>query len=309
MIYAPLILLAVVICLALIPRFVESQRVKTSVAERQGAAGQFAQLSQGITHYAWHGPARGKVIVAVHGLTTPQVVWESMLPGLVAMGYRVLTYDLYGRGLSDAPSGPQDAHFFVRQLNDLLEHEGVSEEITYLGYSMGGAIVAEAASGTPHQAAQVLLVAPSGFKTIESAFSRFCRRVPLIGDWVHSVFAPLRMRASVEKNPSSEHVAYVEREQVSQLHKQGYLRAVLSSRRGLLDQSTEVAHRFLADQGIPVAAVWAGQDSVIPVVALADLAVWNRDALQDVIDDADHRMPYTHGPEVTARLRALIKEA
>lgn len=41
------------------------------------------------------------------------------------MGYRILTYDLYGRGYSDRPSGKQNREFFLQQLDDLLAYEAV----------------------------------------------------------------------------------------------------------------------------------------------------------------------------------------
>jgi pimeloyl-ACP methyl ester carboxylesterase len=71
----------------------------------------------------------------------------------VAKGHRVLTYDLYGRGYSDRPGGEQDARFFIRQLEDLLEHQGVTQPVTLLGYSMGGAIGAAFAAKHPRPAA------------------------------------------------------------------------------------------------------------------------------------------------------------
>ena len=37
------------------------------VPDRATAPGQFARLSQGVTHYQWGGPVRGPVVVAIHG--------------------------------------------------------------------------------------------------------------------------------------------------------------------------------------------------------------------------------------------------
>jgi len=91
-----------------------------------------------VTHYRWHGPIDGPVIVAVHGLTTPATVWNGMIPFLTAQGYRVLSYDLYGRGFSDAPSGAQNIAFFTRQLGELLADQEITDAVTLMGYSMGG---------------------------------------------------------------------------------------------------------------------------------------------------------------------------
>lgn len=307
MIWSPIIFILCVAVLAAIPRMIESRRQKIDAASREGATGDFARFSQGITHYEWHGGARGKVIVAVHGLTTPKAVWDSTIPGLVAMGYRVLSYDLYGRGLSDAPGGLQDRHFFLRQLNDLLQHVGAKDEITLLGYSMGGAIVTAFAEEQPHRVAQVLLVAPSGIVTRESRFSAFCRKTPLIGDWVHALIAPGRMRKDGVAAVPSEHAKRIQIEQLEQLSQQGYLDAILASRRGLLAEDMTGAHKRLGQLGIPVAAVWGDRDTVIPITALGELASLNHEARQDVVKGADHRLPFTHGDAVTASIRDLLK--
>ncbi|EEB85586.1 alpha/beta fold hydrolase [Roseobacter sp. GAI101] len=78
---------------------------------RGSAPGQFAELSRGVTHYEWVGPARGPVAVCVHGLTTPSFVWRSITKGLVLMGFRTLIYDLYGRAIRIGQADRRTAPF------------------------------------------------------------------------------------------------------------------------------------------------------------------------------------------------------
>ena len=118
-------------------------------AARAAAPGRIARLSQGATHYTWTGPENGPVAVCVHGLTTPLQAWDGIAARLAEAGYRVLAYDLYGRGYSDRPGGTQDSAFFLRQLDDLLADQGIAGDITLLGYSMGGAIAAGLPRGIP----------------------------------------------------------------------------------------------------------------------------------------------------------------
>jgi pimeloyl-ACP methyl ester carboxylesterase len=40
-------------------------------------------------------------VVLVHGATVPMFTWDSIVPGLVAAGYRTVRYDMWGRGHSD----------------------------------------------------------------------------------------------------------------------------------------------------------------------------------------------------------------
>ena len=111
-------------------------------AARREAPGEFVTLSRGVTHYQWHGHVDGPVIVMVHGLSSASWVFSGLFHGLSLMGFRILTYDLYGRGYSDRPPGEQDKDFFVGQLEELLTALGIPEdkEICLFGYSMGGAI-------------------------------------------------------------------------------------------------------------------------------------------------------------------------
>jgi len=106
-----LILLGVV---AITPFVIERRKPDMDDSIRDLAPNEFAKLSDGHTHYQWHGDPDGPVLVCVHGLTTPSFVWEALLPGLTEAGYRVLTYDLYGRGMSDRPKGAQTRSFFMR---------------------------------------------------------------------------------------------------------------------------------------------------------------------------------------------------
>ena len=97
------LIVAVLAALAAVP-FV--QELRRRPPEAAHAPGRFAELSRGRTHYQWLGGARGPVAVCVHGLTTPSQVWSDYARELSDLGYRVLVYDLYGRGFpTRCPAG------------------------------------------------------------------------------------------------------------------------------------------------------------------------------------------------------------
>jgi pimeloyl-ACP methyl ester carboxylesterase len=298
---------AVGVVLVASPFRAERRRPPIGEAERQGAPGAFIKLSQGVTHYRWVGSSRGPIAVVVHGISTPMISMQAVADGLGRLGYRVLMYDLYGRGLSDAPSGKQDRAFFVRQLADLCAHQRVTEEITIAGFSMGGGIATAFAAEYPHSVKQIILIAGSGIATNESRFSRFCRRVPWLGDWVHAAFAHNRMLKAIPARGETREIELVHRAQRKELKRQGYLPAQLSSRRGMLSEYQEHDHRKLRRQGILVAAIWGGKDPVIPLRAVGLLGLWNRDARQEVVADADHALPYTHPEKLVEALRTTLR--
>jgi pimeloyl-ACP methyl ester carboxylesterase len=299
--------IAFLLLVAFAPALLERMRPAIGPRQRDGADGGFAELSQGITHFRWVGPVRGPIAVLVHGLASPLIAMEGLSEGLGKMGYRVLTYDLYGRGLSDAPPGRQNRAFFVEQLTELLEHQGISEEITFIGYSMGGQIATAYAAENPHRISRVILFASGGVVMKESDFSRFCRRVPVIGDWWHGMFVRRRILSAIPFDSPSPYVKRVLVAQRAELSRRGFLPAILSSRRGILGDVMEADHRKLGREDVPLVAIWAENDQVIPISALGVLAQWNRAARQEVVEGADHALPYTHSEELLAALRKAMR--
>lgn len=296
------------LALAIWPFYKERRKPDISVENRFHATGDFAHLSQGITYYRWVGPARGPFAVVVHGLNAPSDGMQAVAEGLGELGYRVLIYDLYGRGLSDAPKGVQDRAFFLRQLTDLCEVHNLREELTVVGYSMGGSIATAFAIANPFIIKRVILLASAGVCTKESWFAWFCRRVPFLGDWLHLMFGAARMARYIPEDAPTKDMARIRRAQRKQLDRRGFLPALLASRRGILNEVHEKEHRQLGRKGIPVIAIWAQDDSVIPLRAIGLMAEWNRKARQEMVEGADHDLPYTHGKELTEALRDTLRD-
>ena len=88
---------------------------------RKQADGSFIALTDGVTHYELGGPKNGQPVVLVHGFSTPYFIFDTTFEFLVNSGFRVLRYDLIGRGYSDRPHVDYNIHLFVRQLKDLLD--------------------------------------------------------------------------------------------------------------------------------------------------------------------------------------------
>lgn len=290
------VLLFVVLAVLIAPFVMEGLRREPDEA---AAPGSFVDLPSGRTHYQWLGPVRGPVVVCIHGLTTPSPIWDDIAEGLGETAYRVLVYDLYGRGFSAAVPGRQDAAFFVRQLEELLAHEGVSEDVTLLGYSMGGAIAAAFAAARPEFVRRVILMAPAGIEeaVIEPASAWFVK--PWFGGWFYRVVAPFMARSE------GGVIGEVQRRE---FERRGFFPSVLSSRRGILAGRMEEAHRKIAREDIPVMAIWGEEDNVIPLRGVGTLAEWNRAARQEVVPGAGHSLPVSHGFDVVALLREMLRD-
>ncbi|WP_264211567.1 alpha/beta fold hydrolase [Leisingera thetidis] len=289
----------VLLVLIVIPFLRERLRKPMNAQERQAAPGAFAALSGGLTHYRWTGPLRGPVAVCVHGLTTPSFVWDGVAQGLAAMGYRVLSYDLYGRGFSDRPGGPQDRGFFVAQLEELLEDQQVGNDFTLIGYSMGGAIATAYAAAHPGRLRELILLAPAGFGSSSGRLTRVIRQVPLLGDWLMQALYPaLHIRGTERERPLPSSVPGIVDLQQRELSYRGFIPAVLASLRGILAEDFTTDHRRLHAESVPVMAIWGQQDAVIPPTSPGRLAEHARSIRQEEIPGAGHGLPYTHTDEV-----------
>lgn len=299
-------LFLIVIVLVAVPFGLEAMR---KAPDRAEAPGQFVQLSQGITHYRWIGPVRGPVIVAIHGVSTPSPIWTAIAEGLGQIGYRVLIYDLYGRGYSDAPPGPQNRQFFMRQLGDLLASQGLEDDLTLIGFSMGGSIATSYAASYPERMKRLILIAPAGIELEVDGFTRFCTRTPILGDWLWRAVAGWRMAREIDKTSGTPtEVPDLSAVQRAQLRRTGYLPAVLASRRGILSETLETEHRKLGHDDVPTVSLWGDRDPVIPMRALGTLTQWNRLVRQEVVAGADHWLPATHATQAVGILRDILRE-
>src|SRR6201996_2418121 len=95
--------------------------------------------------YEW-GPEDGRKILFIHGISTPCIAFASMAKLLVERGCRVMLFDLFGRGYTDAPDPRvyrQDIQLWTSQIllvlsSSKLAWMGSGERFSIVGYSMGG---------------------------------------------------------------------------------------------------------------------------------------------------------------------------
>jgi len=304
-----IVALILVLLILALPLIVEVSRKPMNDRARANAPGDFATLPQGVTHYQWIGPIRGPVAVCVHGLTTPSFVWLGLAQGLAKMGFRVLIYDLFGRGFSDRIAGLQDKAFFLRQLDDLLEDQGVDGDITLLGYSMGGAIATSFAAAHPDKIRHLVLLAPAGMGLGSNRMIRFITRTKGIGDWLMlALFARQHRKGTEAERDLPTSVENIVDLQQNELRYRGFIPAVLSSMRGILSRPQKDEHNTVHQAGIPLLAIWGRKDNIIPLSAMGTLTQWSRHARQDTIDGAGHGLVYTHTSNVLASIADALHD-
>lgn len=141
---------------------------------------EFADLPDGTTHFHVLGPVNGKRIVFIHGITSPPLILHEFINLLANSGFRVLCYDLYGRGFSDSPGVPYTKQLYVNQLSNLLRLLNWNS-CTVIGYSMGGAIATLYTDIYPLTVDRLVLVAPAGLMKSLPLLAQIAR-MPFLGE-------------------------------------------------------------------------------------------------------------------------------
>jgi non-heme chloroperoxidase len=85
-------------------------------------------------YYEDHGS--GPPVVLIHGYPLSGRAWDKQVPGLIASGHRVITYDRRGFGKSSQPTVGYDYDTFAADLKTLLDKLDLSD-VTLVGHSMG----------------------------------------------------------------------------------------------------------------------------------------------------------------------------
>src|SRR5215216_3760065 len=149
---------------------------------RRLTGGSFVQLPDGVTHYELGNPTRDQTVVLVHGFSVPYFIFDPTFHFLTQNGFRVLRYDLFGRGFSDRPDVHYNIDLFVQQLTDLLDALRLTHPVSLVGLSMGGPIAATFTARCPERVSKLILIDPAGARAI--VFSRILKALatPIIGE-------------------------------------------------------------------------------------------------------------------------------
>lgn len=241
-------------------------------AVRNNAGGSFIRLSDGICHFEFGGldmPLRDysttDVIVLIHGFSVPYFIWDPTFEFLVRSGFRVLRYDLFGRGFSDRPRVRYDIHLFVRQLKDLLDALGIKEPVHLAGLSMGGPISAAFMDKFPERVKSHILVDPAGAKPIPLSWTLKAAKLPIVAELVLGLFGG----ESLVKGIASDFFSHGLIKQFQnnyriQMRYKGFIRAILSTiRNGMLDSFYETYQR-VGKLKKPTLLFWGRNDTTVP---------------------------------------------
>ena len=228
---------------------------------RKEASGSFITLADGVTHYELSGPANGKPVVLVHGFSVPYFIFDITFEFLVNSGFRVLRYDLLGRGFSDRPNVDYNSQLFVRQLKNLLDALDL-KNISLIGLSMGGAITAAFISQYPNYVNKYVLIDPAGVQRTDLLLILKALKLPIVGELALGLFGSGTMVKSIASDlfdPKS--VEHFQSQYKIQMQYKGFKRAILSTMRSdMLESFLEI----YAQLHIPTLLFWGKKDKTTP---------------------------------------------
>ena len=287
-----------------------SETLELDESARRSHKGSYIRLSDGVTRYQFSGTGKGLVIL-VHGFSSPYFIYDNLYDILIRDGYRVLRYDLIGRGLSDRPDAVYDADFFVKHLHELTEALVPGERFSLVGTSMGGIIVTRYAETYPESVERLVLLAPAVMDTFKApAVMKLCT-VPVIGPKIFCTAAPVAIitRSADELRLASEDekFRYIKRFADFARYK-GYMRALCSSLRDcILDYDTAMeAYRAVAASGIPMQVIWGTDDHTMPYYQIERMREVCPDAECVTYDGAYHMFVYDEAERTAGDIEPFL---
>lgn len=231
---------------------------------RNALGGSFVSLTDGVTHYELDGRDEGIPVVLVHGFSVPSFIYDPTFEFLVRSGFRVLRYDLIGRGFTDKPKIRYDIRSFVRQLKDLLDALDMPK-VDLVGLSMGGPVTAAFIEKYPRYVRKHVLIDPSGAKRVELPKTLKVAKLPILGELLIGLFGSGSMVKGIASDLFDPALVEEFQEKYkAQMEYKGFKRAILSTMRNGMLESLLETYRKLGALKKPTLLFWGENDTTTP---------------------------------------------
>ena len=261
------VIIGVVVVVLVVPfgLYVASDRENKELNEstRTELGGTYVTLSDGVTHYELDGPEEGQTVMLVHGATIPMWIWDSQVGALTSAGFRVLRYDMYGRGYSDRPDVDYNRELYRKQMLDLLDTLDLTEPVHLMGLSLGGAFVTDFTANYPERVRCLVLVAPV-VNSVSNDTSIKLLRPPVIGDFLmRTVAVKTFVKRASSLFEGTDMADQYNKLFYKQVTYKGFERASISMFRGDAMRDYLEAYRAVGKQDRKVMLVWGTEDEDI----------------------------------------------
>ena len=281
------------------PYFDENRDLDEST--RKEAGGSFIKLKDGTTHYELSGPENGKPVVLVHGFSVPYFIFDPTFDFLTKSGFRVLRYDLIGRGYSDRPKTAYKIDLFVRQLRDLLETLNM-QQVNLLGLSMGGPITASFIDQNPQVVDKFILIDPAGAKRVTLSLLLEAVKLPIFGELALGLFGSGSMVKGIASDMfDPELVEHFQTQYKIQMQYKGFKYAILSTMRNRMLESFAETYARVGKLKKPTLLIWGKNDTTVPFKNSAEILKAIPHAEFHPIENCGH-IPHYEKPEIVNKV-------
>ena len=128
----------------------------------------FAEINDITMHY--HDEGEGSPVVLVTGFSGDTTFFKGLIPDLVDEGYRVITFDHRGAGLTSYPMEKGlHAQTMVDDLAALVDYLGI-KKAHYLGWSLGAHVMQEYAVQFPERLISLTLISAYPYHPARSSY-------------------------------------------------------------------------------------------------------------------------------------------
>ena len=267
---------------------------------RKNVPGQFIRLTNGITHYEKGGVDTGKVVILVHGISTPYFIWDGTYDSLVKNGFQVIRYDAFGRGYSDRPNIKYDQVVYRTQLRDLITSLRLKTPVNLAGVSFGGPVITDFTVNHPELVDKMILLDP-GYAKPQLDKSELVANYEMALD--HEKQANDQLKDF--KYPDKV-TGWVDKYKVQMQYK-GFRHALISTRKHFFGSMFIANYKRLGSLNKKVLLIWGKDDVTVPFHF--------SDSIRKIVpveffpvDDAGH-LPHLEKPVlVNQKIISFLKE-
>jgi len=301
-------LITIAFMLTLLYAYMDKETRVLNAESRQHLDGQFTRLEMGTVHYQLEGDTNAETVVLVHGFSSPLYIFDPTFEHLKKEGFRVLRFDLFGRGYSDRPESDYSINVYVEQLHELLSNLDIKGKVNLVGLSMGGAIVTHFNNRYPEQVNKISLIDPL-FHTPERP-EITAIKLPGIGEYLAKVvIVPKFINGVAETVLNPDTFPNWAEKFEPQTHYKGFSRAIVQTARFLAGKNFKSEYVKLGSSGKPVQLFWGKQDQVIPIADANKIKALIPNIEYHEIDEAGHLPHYEQAEKVNPLISKFFKSS
>ncbi|GEA59962.1 alpha/beta fold hydrolase [Vibrio comitans] len=299
-----LILLLLILFLTMLPVWRNVERRYLTQELKKHPELTIAQLPLGIVNYHFAGGCDLPVVVLVHGFSVPSFAWEKNVKAIEQSGFRVLTFDLFGRGYSARSNTRYNLELFSNQIEQLLDHLHIEQAVHLVGLSMGGAIVANYAKAHPGRVASVSLLAP-----LNEPIDIGPLKLPFIGRYLtYAFYLPKMVNEQIKDFVKPELLDYWQQRYREQMKIKGFRNAIYLTANQALQQSSQQALESLKINHIPTLLMWGKKDQMFDFNQSDKVRSYlSSDHTFVALEDAGHALQYEKSEVVNEALVEFIQ--